>query len=291
MSRVYAPNQEYLGTGLLAAYDGDFLIQSLEHLLVIMVDDDGAEVSRVRGSDTTEIIESVEWDDSGLVAGFTVNLLVELPTDYRLIFLLAPDTPDQSFEFADKDSFSLRQIEAALDWLQGQIQRLFYWANRSLKLSDLDDPTDFDTTLPQDITDNPGKGIFINDDADGFTFLSPDDIVEGIADTGGPFAITDGMAATNVTDMTVDVDVYSSARFVCEILSTTIGSLVTLFVVNKGTTAVPAWEIKEGPTIGDEHNVIFTLESAVAGDAQIQAADNGNNGARTLKWRKVLFDA
>lgn len=286
----YDAKEEQLGNGTVDEYTFDFKIENANHLLMIIVDDAGLEVERIRGDDlsASDYIDSLDFD--AVEGGGTVTLLAVLPTDYRLLFLLANDNPTQPFAFKNKGDFTLDRIEAALDWLQGQVQRLFYWGFRSVKLSDLDDPDDFDPTLPQDITDNPGKGIFINDDGDGFEFLSPDDILEGIAANGGPFTVTNGMATTNITGMTVTGSLYSSARFICEVLSPTIGSLVTLFVVNKGTIAVPAWEIKEGPTLGDAHAVIFDLEDATADVVQVRAADDGSNGDRTVKWRKVLFD-
>lgn len=290
MSRVYAPNQEYLGTGLVKAYDGDFLIQSLEHLLVIQVDDAGAEVIRVRGSDVTDLIESVEWDDSGLVAGFTVNLLVELPFDYRLIFLLAPDTPDQSFEFADKDSFTLRQIEAALDWLQGQIQRLFYWGFRSLKLSDLDDPTEFDMTLPSGMADESNKLKIpqVKETYDAFQMSSPEDILAGVAaNSAEPFTIEDSDTDEPIDDMIVYA-AQSSAQFTVEVQGTGIAVHIPVSV-NK---LDGLWSVSMGPALGDgDAEVTYDVEDETAEDAQIIVTSTANVGDRTMQWKKVGFDA
>jgi hypothetical protein len=171
--------QEYLGLGNLADYSFDFKITDLNHLLLIRVDTTGAEVFRVRGGDTV-FLDSVDFDASE--GGGTVHLIDDLPIDHRLILLLANDDPQQPSEFKSKFDFTLSRIEAALDYITGALVRASYLAKRSLKLSDLMDPEDFDPTYPSTLADNPDATILINPTGDGFV----------IGPTGAQIAAAEG---------------------------------------------------------------------------------------------------
>lgn len=147
MSRPsYTVRQDYVGLGNLATYSFSFKIEALAQLLVVMLDATGTEIHRVRGTDTSVIISSVAFDNED--GAGTVTLLSNLPTNYKLILLLANDAPTQPSEFRNKFNFDLRGFENALDFLGGAIQRLAYLANRSAKVADKDDITAIDPTLP-----------------------------------------------------------------------------------------------------------------------------------------------
>jgi hypothetical protein len=161
----FAPNEEYLGNGTLAAYTFDFKIEALNQLLIIEVNSAGAETHRVRGSDTTTYLSGVEFDP--VAGGGTITLLAVLADQYRLIILQANDSPTQPYEFRGKRGLSLPKLEAALDWIAGSIQRLAYLGHRSVKLSDHDDPEEFDPTLPKGITTTSTLGLIPSTNAAG----------------------------------------------------------------------------------------------------------------------------
>lgn len=167
----YNVKEQALGDGSLTEFTFDFKISQAADLLVIISDSDGVEQSRVTGDDESEVISELEFDS--VDGGGTVTLLEALEEDYTITMLLAPDEPDQSFEFRDKGSFTNRMIEQALDKVMAFVSRCFYLAQRSIKLHDLDESEEegaFDPVLPQGIKDNPGAGLFINDDGDGFEY-------------------------------------------------------------------------------------------------------------------------
>lgn len=283
MRSEYQVLNEYLGDNTDSIYEFDFKIEALAQLLIVMIDDDGDEIHRVRGDDTT-IVDSVDYD--AVDGAGTVTLIDPLPTDYRLLLLLANDEPTQPYEFKNKGDFTLNSLERALDYLGGEIQRAMYLALRSLKVNDADDIADFDPTLPKDITvETSSYLIGLNADRDGIALYSPDDVAGEV--TNGDYPITDSMSATNVTDMIADGALISSAKFTCEVLrGTTIGLLVDIMVIRINSV----WYIHEGQSLGTgDHGLTFTLENSAATIAQVQiAADATGNG--TLKFKKVGFD-
>lgn len=159
--------EQWLGTGLLTDYTFDFTIQDLTHLLLILQNSAGVEVARFRGDDTT-YLSGVVFDAKN--GGGTVSLLAALQDEYVITALLAPDAPTQPSEYKGKFSFSLELFELAMDRVVCQIQRLAYLVNRSLKLSDLDDATVFNMTLPPNAKGNVGAAITINDTGTGIAY-------------------------------------------------------------------------------------------------------------------------
>jgi len=151
MRELFETQSEYLGAGNLDEYTFDFKISDLTELLVIEIDDTGVETQRVRGDDVV-YISSVSFDAND--GGGTVTLAADLPTDYRLILMLAPDEPTQAFEFKNKFDFTLKRVEDALDYMAGVFQRLTYRAERSVQLHEGDDVADFDPALPIGVAAN-----------------------------------------------------------------------------------------------------------------------------------------
>lgn len=170
MSRLqYDVKESYTGTGSLDTYSFDFKITQLEQLLVVALDDNGVEIERVRGDDTS-FLDSVTFDSKD--GGGEVVLQANLPTDYTLIILLADDEPTQDYLFRDKTSFNLRRFEDALDNALGAIQRLAYRAARSFQLHEADDEAAFNIILPPGIADQADRGIFVNSAGNGLTYGS-----------------------------------------------------------------------------------------------------------------------
>ena len=283
MSREYDYKEEYLGTGDLAVYTFDFKIEALAQLLLVILDDAGDEVSRVRGDDTT-IIDSVDYD--AVQGGGTVTLIDDLETDYTLHMFLANDEPTQPYEFKNKGDLTLSRLEAALDFLGGAVQRLAFLAKRSIKLYDLDDVEEFDCSLPAGIIDATGVYIGVNADRDGLALYTADDIA-GEVTNGGPFDITNGMSATDVTDMTADEEDVSSVKYMCEVIRDPgIHLLVDIVLVNLDGV----WTLHEGMSLGSgDHGLTFTV-TETDGVAQVQVASDGT-GTGTLKFKRIGFDA
>lgn len=161
--------EQWIGTADTSDYTFDFTIQDELHLLIYMQDDTGAIVDGypVRGDDTT-VLTGVIFD--AVAGGGTISLVDDLPDSYVLTALMANDAPTQASEFKGKGSFTLSNIELALDFLACQIQRLAYLTQRSVKLSDVDDSDVFDSSLPAGAVDEAGATIVINADGDGYDF-------------------------------------------------------------------------------------------------------------------------
>jgi hypothetical protein len=118
MSRdTYFPKHKYTGNNLLAEYTFDFKITDLNQLLVIAANPAGAEVYRVRGTDTAIFLSHVDFNP--IDGGGKIYLLATLPLNWKLQILLADDAPVQQFRFRDKTSFTLRKFEEAIDFVNG----------------------------------------------------------------------------------------------------------------------------------------------------------------------------
>ena len=143
----YRPREEYVGTGSLDTYSFGFKVAALAQIEVIVFDDatPPVETFRVRGTDTT-YLDTVTFD--AVDGGGEIILVDNLPSAHHLLILQANDTPLQEVEFKNKRDFTLARIEAALDVINGQIQRLNYKADRSLRLPEhVLDAVDFNTEL------------------------------------------------------------------------------------------------------------------------------------------------
>lgn len=202
MRASYDVREVYVGNGSLDTYSFDFKINELDDLLVIETDENGDIVEEVRGSDTTDLISSVTFD--AINGGGSITLLANLASNHGLIIVMAPDEPVQDFEFKNKFDFTLPRFERALDKLAGFIQRSFYLASRGLKLPETLTESDFDPTLPLDITE-PDRTIATNATGDAF-ILGP--TATEVANAQG-YAISAEEWAVK-TDGIVDATDYSS---------------------------------------------------------------------------------
>lgn len=180
MSRAtYDVKEEYTGDGSVAAYTFDFKVEAKSQLLIIELDDTGAETQRVDGDDTT-YLSGVVFD--AVDGGGTVTLAANLTTNYELIILLANDDPTQPYKFRNKNSFTLKRMEAAFDFIAGAVQRLAYRGKQALRIHDADDSDAFDAQLPPGIDDsaNYGRYFRVNNTGDGLVFgFTETEIIEG----------------------------------------------------------------------------------------------------------------
>lgn len=103
----------------------------------------------------------------------------------------------------------------------------------------------------------------------------------------GPFAVTNGQAATNLLAETYDGVVYSSVMIFFEIKrGTTVMAAGTLTLNYLNGT----WRIEEGNYTGEVHGVTWSItQSTTVG--QLQAALDSGAGNGTIKFKKSLFPA
>lgn len=287
MSRpIFDMGEMYEGAGNQPDYTFDFKITDLSQILINKYDEDGVLVFSERGdSFDTDNIEEIDFDSVN--GGGTVTLVEDLESGYWLQLLLAPDEPNQTYEFRDKTSFNLRQLENALDNLSGGIQRAIYLALRSIRLNDFDEIADFDPMLPVNLSDSSGFLIGLNADKTGLAIYSAEDVANDVT-TGEELAITNNMSATDVEGATVDSADHSSALFTFEIIrSTTIFLIQTIMLAYRNG----AWELKEGPILGEgaSHGLTWSVTEA-SGVAQIQIASDAS-GTGTLKFKRMAFNA
>lgn len=168
MIQGFDVKDQALGTGDNNVYSFDFKIYDPTHLLIWVTDGSGAIQQKIRGDDVT-FLQSLTFDpDDG---GGSVTLVSNLPDTWQLLFILAPDTPDQPTSFPNKGSFSFDVLEGALDFLSSQIQRVAYLAQRAMVLHDLDDIDSFDPTLPPGMANAVGGILSVKEDGSGFEIV------------------------------------------------------------------------------------------------------------------------
>lgn len=168
MSRSnFTTRNEYVGTGSTKDYTFDFKITDLQHIKILVTSDTFVTTFSVKGNDIT-YLTGVDFNaDTG---GGTVHLASNLPANHHLTLLLADDAPTQPKEFKNKNDFTLKRFEDALDFMSGQIQRLAYLVGRSVKVSDnVVNAQTFNPTLPVNTTnsgveDNRDKVLAIGSD-------------------------------------------------------------------------------------------------------------------------------
>ncbi len=145
MIPIFDVVNNYTADGTLSAYSFDFKIFDPTQILVVVLDNTGLEIERVRGDDTT-FLNGVTFDANN--GGGVVNLLVNLTNLYQIYIYLAPNAPVQTSMFRDKLSFTLRSFEDALDYLTIAVQRATWLAQRSLRLNDVASGAGIDVELP-----------------------------------------------------------------------------------------------------------------------------------------------
>lgn len=165
---LYAPKESYTGNGATSAYTFDFKIEANSQLLVVIVDDAGVESERGYGAAAASV-SSVTTNYGGI--GGTVTLTANLTTDYKIHLLLANDSPTQVYEFRNKDSFTLKRFENALDFILGAVQRLSFLSKSSVRLHDTDNESLFNAHLPEGVVANGADRIIaINLAGDGLQY-------------------------------------------------------------------------------------------------------------------------
>lgn len=273
-----APREEYAGNGATTDFSFPYKFFTNTDLVVIVkVDATGVETTKTI---TTHYTVAGTGED----AGGTVTMLSAPASGETLIIYQDPPI-EQGLDLTENDSLPAESLEARLDRLVLMMKRLKDRMDRGVRLTDGFSES-FDPRLPAVLA--AGNVLVVNDDADGFDVMSSSDILEEVTESDSGFAITDGMSATNVTDMTVDAASYSSAIFTVEVVrSTTIFMHQDIYLQRRNS----AWELKEGPLVGtgDDHGLTWSV-SETGGVAQVRIASD-SVGSGTLKWKRRSINA
>lgn len=131
MRSNYDVREVYTGDGIQASFTFDFKIANLAHLLVTHVDPTGVQLWQSRGTETTYY--TTVLNDDGL--GGTITWVTGVPASLStVIVLLADDEPKQESKYTADSRYTMKKIENTFDALSGQIQRIRYLLDRSLRL-------------------------------------------------------------------------------------------------------------------------------------------------------------
>jgi hypothetical protein len=149
MRSNYDVREVYTGDGIQASFTFDFKIANLAHLLVTHVDPTGVQLWQSRGTETTYY--TTVLNDDGL--GGTITWVTGVPASLStVIVLLADDEPKQESKYTADSRYTMKKIENTFDALSGQIQRIRYLLDRSLRLPEKW-TTALTTELPEVITE------------------------------------------------------------------------------------------------------------------------------------------
>jgi hypothetical protein len=153
----------YTGTDSTDTYDFTFLIFNAEDLLVTQRDSDGEESTLTLGDDFTVVEGSVNNPDGGSITLTAGNLPSGEVLSIRRVRTLSQDT-----DIRNQGDFLPEVHEDTFDALVMNDQQQQDEIDRSMKLPESFDPSDFSTSLPANVTENPGRALIINSDGDGF---------------------------------------------------------------------------------------------------------------------------
>lgn len=279
--------EQWVGTNDLTDYTFDFTIQDLSHLLVILQDSLGNVQARVRGDDSGWLA-GVVFDP--VEGGGTISLKNPLTSQWVLTALMANDAPTQPSEFKEKFSFTLPRIEAALDFIVCQIQRLAYLAQRSVKLNDIEDVDAFDLTLPLGMTENPRATIIVNAAANGFD-LGPtsDEILAGQG-----FAMEAAASASEAVASAVNADQAETAASIsaaAAAVSATEAAMSAGFVSYTGPFAsiAPGANLNlPGEVTNSNANKMVEFTARIVRGTTVFASQKFTITFRNLAWRIAI---
>lgn len=158
---IASPNSrnKYTGNGSLATYAYTFKIFKAQHLKVVKRNLDNIETVLTLGVDyTVSGIGNANGGNITLVAG-------NLPTDYVLAIVLNPEFIQET-EFDNGGAFYPETHEKALDKLAQLSITLKDRSDRSIKLPESINASEFDPTLPTAI--GPYRLLMVNESGTGF---------------------------------------------------------------------------------------------------------------------------
>jgi len=201
-----------------------------------------------------------------------------LSTDKIIIIRVVPRT--QTLDLNESGDFPAEDFENSLDRLSAQVQELQEELNRIPKMRISEQFGD--TTL-----DQPFKNslIWVNDNTNGYEFASPSQVVSegegGFTGQGSNVTILNSQASVkDVTNLTIDNTVFTSAYVALEVTRTNIFTTLFLYIQNSSST----WRITEGPSNGEAHGLTFSITAA----GQVQYTSDAS-GSGILKFRMLRF--
>lgn len=206
MRPAYNVREVYLGDGIQTVFTFDFKIVDVAHLKVLYVDPTGALVWETRGNDTTYFTTLLNEN----LDGGTITWVTDEPgIDYQIILLLADDTPTQPSRYTTDSRYTMKKIEASLDTLSGQIQRIRYLLDRSLRL-----PEKITEAISTELAELLPEGVLTTDINGNFTVTPRTEFSNeeggGSLPVGGDaFALLEKVSATDGDATWTDPLVYT----------------------------------------------------------------------------------
>lgn len=194
MRPEYKVREVYLGDGIQNTFTFDFKIVNVEDLLVLYVDPTGAIVWQARGNDTTYYTTLLNEN----LDGGTITWVTDEPAvGYEVIILLADDNPKQPSRYTVDSRYTMKKIEASLDTLSGQIQRMRYLLDRSLRL-----PEKITEAIATELVELIPEGVMTTDVNGNFTMtpiteFSNEEAGGSLPPGGDAFAILEKLSATD----------------------------------------------------------------------------------------------
>mgnify|MGYP001179133266 CR=1 FL=1 len=184
--------KQYAGNGVTTNFSFPYYFLSQSDLVVILK-------NNTTGAETIQVLTTnYTVTGAGTEAGGSITMLVAPPTGYTLIIYRDPEII-QDKDFRENDSFPAEQAEEAWDRAAMISQRLAERITRSVRVSEGFDLTDFDLTLPQDLTavGSEGKVIIIKADLSGFEMGPTADEIADAQNQANAAAASAAAAATS----------------------------------------------------------------------------------------------
>ena len=138
------------------------------------------------------------------------------------------------------------------------------------------------------ITSGGGAYKFVLEDSLGNVLFTQDNVTVSSASTPSGwsrFAVTDGQSATNLVGITVDISLYSSSIFQCEIVrGTTVLSNGIIYIQGVNGTG----QVTKAMFFGNVNDGITFSVTQAGTVVQLLAAASSGPGAGTIKLQSIL---
>ena len=194
MRSEYSVREVYTGDAIQTDFTFDFKVVNPDHLLVVLVDEYGDELWKKRGTDTSSFSTTLNEDGSG----GSIIWPIAPDEDYTIILLLADDQPKQESKYTADSKYTMKKIEASFDALSGQIQRIRYLLDRSIRLPEKWVGA-FNTEAPEVIAESVPM---ISADRTAITFVTRSEFK---GDKGDPGGLESDDKADSVVESIVDM--------------------------------------------------------------------------------------
>lgn len=187
MRTEYNVREVYLGNGVTTEFTFDFKLLNVEHLLVLKIDDQGDTVWTTRANDTTYFTTVRNFGN----VGGKVTLTAPLENGFTLGLLLADDEPTQPTKFTFDGHLKMSDLENTFDILSGQIQRIRYLLDRSIRL-----PENFTEAFQTELAEVIDESVIVFDKINSRVSLVPRTDFKGDKGDQGETGQFDAMTVT-----------------------------------------------------------------------------------------------